>query len=223
MKIRYAAFTLSAALLSSCGQASTPDKSSSTATPAARAMGMPIVVLQLTELQLLDADLLDAAGRDIGDVEMVVRGADGKPTGLLVDVEGTTPDRYVTVPLDGLKAVRAGNDWDIGSNLTRDDLLKLPDAGKLPAVALGLTELEILDADLVNSTGQETADVKALVRDASGKPTGLVVEVDKLGPDRHVTLPLDGLSTVRDGTGWNIVSPLSKDELAKLPPAGSQG
>ena len=221
MKVEYIAITLSAALLSSCGQASTPEKSSSTATPAAQAIGMPILVLQLTELQLLDADLLDAAGRDIGDVEMVVRDADGKPTGLLVDVENTTPDRYVMVPLDGLKPVRSGNDWDIGSNLTREDLLKLPDAGKLPTVALGLTELEILDADLVNSAGQETGDVKALARDAGGKPTGLVVQVDKPGPDRHVTLPLDGLSTVRDGTGWNIVSPLSRDELAKLPLAGS--
>lgn len=53
MKVQYVAFTLSAALLASCGQASTPEKSSSNATPAARALGMPIVVLQLTELQLL--------------------------------------------------------------------------------------------------------------------------------------------------------------------------
>lgn len=220
MKIQYVAFTLSAALLASCGQASTPDKSSSSATPAARAVGMPIIVLQLTELQLLDADLLDASGRDIGDVEMVVRGADGQPTGLLVDVEGTTPGRYVQVPLEGLKSVRDGADWDVSSNLTRDDLLKLPEAN-LPIVALGLTELQILDADLVNPAGQETGDVKVLVRGADGKPTGILVEVDGPGPDRYVELPFDGLKATRDGTGWNIVSLLSRDELAKLPAVGS--
>lgn len=221
MKIQHVAFTLSAALLASCGQASTPDKSSSNATPAARGGGMPIVVLQLTELQLLDADLLDASGRDIGDVEMIVRGADGKPTGLLVDVEGTTPDRYVQVPLDGLKPVRDGAGWDVGSNLTRDDLLKLPEASNLPVVALGLTEKQILDADLVNAAGQELGDVKALVRGVDGKPTGILVELDGLGPDRYVEVPFEGLKATRDGTGWNIASPLSQDELAKLPTVGS--
>jgi hypothetical protein len=221
MKVHYLAFTLSAALLASCGQASTPDKSPSNATPAARALGMPIVVLQLTELQLLDADLLDATGRDIGDVEMIIRGPDGKATGLLVDVEDTNPDRYVQVPLDGLKTVRDGTGWDISSNLTRDDLLKLPEAADLPIVALGLTEMQILDAGLVNAAGQDTGEVKALVRGSDGKPARILVEVEGSGPDHHVEVPLDGLKAVRDGTGWNIVSSLSRDELAKLPAAGS--
>jgi hypothetical protein len=176
-----------------------------------------VLVLQLTEFQLLDADLLDASGKDIGDVEMVTRGPDGKPTGLLVDVEGTRPDRYVQVPLDGLKPVRDGKGWDVGSNLTRDDLLKLPETGALPIVALGLTERQILDADLVNNAGRDIGDVKALSRGADGKPTGLLVGVEGLGQEHHVEVPLDGLKAVRHGADWNIVTSLSPDDLTKLP------
>lgn len=220
MKIWYASLTIPAALLASCGETPNSDQTaqnSAPATPVGRTPGLPVIVLQLTELQLLDADLLDASGKDIGDVEMVMRGPDGKPTGLLVDVEGTKPDRYVQVPLDGLSPVRDGQGWDLGSNLTRDDLLKLPEAGALPVVALGLTERQILEADLVNDAGREIGDVKALVRGTDGQPNGILVEVDGLGTDRHVQVPLEGLKAVRAGTDWNIVSPLSREELTKLP------
>jgi len=82
--------------------------------------------LGLTEAQLRDADLIDAAGLDLGDVEDVVRGSDGAINGLLVEIEDTNPDRYVQIPLDGLEAVQRGDDIDLRTTATRENLLALP-------------------------------------------------------------------------------------------------
>lgn len=126
MKIQLIAVTAFAFLLAACGDTNAPEGSSGTSSPDTNLVGRPIVALGLTERQLLDADLLDESGREIGDVEGVVRDADGKPVALLVEIENSRPDRYVEVPLEGLTAVRDRTDWDIQSSLTRDDLLQLP-------------------------------------------------------------------------------------------------
>lgn len=83
--------------------------------------------LGLTEAQLRDADLVDAAGLDLGDVEDVVRGEDGAIIGLLVEIEDTNPDRYVQVPLEGLEPVQRGDDIDLRTTATRENLLALPE------------------------------------------------------------------------------------------------
>lgn len=85
------------------------------------------VALGMAERQLLDADLLDARGQEIGDVEGIVRDSSGTVTQLLVEVEDSSPDRYVHVPVNGLRPVQNGNDMDIGSNLTRDQLMQMPE------------------------------------------------------------------------------------------------
>lgn len=86
-----------------------------------------VVALGMTEAQLTDADLLDGAGKDLGDVEGLVRDAAGQVTHLIVEIDNTTPDRYVQIPITGLRLVERGNDRDIGSTLTRDQLMALPE------------------------------------------------------------------------------------------------
>lgn len=116
-----------ALLLWACDSGSAPAQqpAGQSTTPATAA---PSGALGLTERQLLDADLLDARGREIGDVEGVVRGPDGAVTQLLIEIEDSDPDRYVLIALDGLTVHRSRGDTDIKSNLTREDLLKLPPA-----------------------------------------------------------------------------------------------
>jgi hypothetical protein len=58
-------------------------------------------------------------------VERVVTDATGAATGLLVEIKDTDPDRYVTIPLDGLTVVQDGDDQDLRSNLTRQQLLAI--------------------------------------------------------------------------------------------------
>jgi hypothetical protein len=95
---------------------------------SAAASGTAVVALGLTETQLLDADLVTADGTDLGDVEQVRRDGAGAVEGLLVEVEGSNPERYVLVPLDGLTTRAEGDDTDLQATMTAEDLAALPDA-----------------------------------------------------------------------------------------------
>lgn len=88
--------------------------------------------LGITRDQLMDADLVDASGREIGEVEGLVAGTDGVVTGVIVEVDQRypTPDRLVQLPLSGLKAVpQRGDpgDFDVQTQQTREQLLALPE------------------------------------------------------------------------------------------------
>lgn len=54
--------------------------------------------------------------------------ADGKATDLLIEVEDSDPDRYVSIPIEGLEPVRPGNDTHLSSSMSRDDIAALPAA-----------------------------------------------------------------------------------------------
>ena len=89
--------------------------------------------LGIARHQLEDADLLDARGREIGEVEGLVAGADGKITGLIVEIDqrDPTPDRRVQIPISGLKAVPDRGDageFNIQIAKTAAELLALPQA-----------------------------------------------------------------------------------------------
>lgn len=90
--------------------------------------GTQEAALGMNEAQLLDADLVTADGTELGEVEMVRRDASGAVTGLVVELEDTDPDRWVEVPLDGLTSRADGDDMDIQTSMSADDLAALPDA-----------------------------------------------------------------------------------------------
>jgi hypothetical protein len=96
-----------------------------TSTPA---MGDEIAALGMTETELLDADLVTADGTDLGDVEQVRRSADGTVEGVLVSIEDSDPERIVLVTLDGLTSRPDGDDTDLQTTMTAEDLAALPDA-----------------------------------------------------------------------------------------------
>lgn len=116
--------------LAACGdndRAEAPASGSAPAPAQGATAAEPVLALGLTRRQLEDAELLDATGAEIGEVERVVTDASGAVTGLLVEIEDTTPDRYVTIPLDGLTVVTQGDDHDLRSTHTRDALVAMPE------------------------------------------------------------------------------------------------
>lgn len=121
-----AALPLSAAACGAGDNTPTPPATAAPADSSVAAAG----ALGLTEAQLRDADLIDAAGMDLGDVEYVVRGSDGAIIGLVVEIEDTHPDRLVQIPLEGLEPVRRGNDVDLRSSATRESLMALPEVSR---------------------------------------------------------------------------------------------
>lgn len=122
------------ASLSACESAAereadaTEDRIEQQADASAAAAGSATAALGLTETQLLEADLVAADGSDLGDVEQVRRNAAGTVDGLLVEIEGDDPDRYVLVPIDGLTTRGNGDDIDLQTARTAADLTAMPDA-----------------------------------------------------------------------------------------------
>ena len=96
--------------------------------------GTEDAALGMTDLQLVDADLVSPDGSELGDVEAVHRNEAGAVDGLYIELANTDPDRFVLIPLDGLKSRMDGNGLDVQTDMTEADLAKLPDA-KMPAEA----------------------------------------------------------------------------------------
>lgn len=127
---RYLSLAVLPLFAAACGSA---ENAPSQPPATAAATGAPIApagALGLTEAQLRDADLIDAKGADLGDVEDLVRGSDGAITGVLVEIEDSDPDRFVQLPLDGLEAIQRGDDWDLRGDITREQLMALPEVSR---------------------------------------------------------------------------------------------
>ena len=134
MKRMLATAACAAALLAGCNnEAATPaatDAATETAaaTPAAPATGWDRAALGLREQQLLEADLLGIDGVELGSIEGLLTGADGRVDRLLVEVDDSDPDRFVAVPVQGLTVLTRGSDIDVVSTMTVAQLAALPDA-----------------------------------------------------------------------------------------------
>ena len=113
-------------------QEAAEDRMERAAETSATVAGPLPAALGLSEAQLLDADIVGADGKDLGDVSQVLRGADDKVDRLLVELDGVGPDRYVHVPVQGLKPIVRGDDTNLQTRMTKADLDALPDV-KLPA------------------------------------------------------------------------------------------
>jgi len=89
--------------------------------------------LGLSRHQLEDADLIDASGREIGEVEGVVADDSGAITSLIIELDqrDPEPDKRVMLPVDGLRAVPERGDpgrYDVQTQQSPAELMKLPPA-----------------------------------------------------------------------------------------------
>jgi hypothetical protein len=83
-----------------------------------------------------------------------------------------------------------------------------------PGTAMGLTYLQLEDADLVDASGATLGEVERIDADAAGTITALIVE---LTDGRMVRLGLAGLSITPDGDDWNLRTTQTPADLAALP------
>lgn len=102
------------------------EKLEKAAETSATVAGPVPAALGLSEAQLLDADLVDANGKELGEVAQVLRDSDQKVDRLLVELEGPG-DHYVHVPILGLKTVVKGSDTDLQTTMTKAALDALPE------------------------------------------------------------------------------------------------
>lgn len=83
--------------------------------------------------------------------------------------------------------------------------------------ALGLTEAQLLDADLRAADGTELGDVAQVVRSGDGQVEKLLIEIEDTQPDRFVHVPIAGLTTVKQGTDTDLSTTMTREDLMGLP------
>lgn len=120
---------VSPTLLVACSDANdaAEDRLEKSADTSATMAGPVPAAFGLSEAQLLNADIVGPGGKEVGDVAQVLRDANGKVDRLLVEVEGSNPDRYIELPILGLRTVVSGDDTDLATSSTKADLMAMPE------------------------------------------------------------------------------------------------
>lgn len=132
---------------------------------------------------------------------------------------------HAMLPLAAIALAACESEAERQEDATEDQIEQQAEQSAMAAgdevAALGLTERELLDADLVAEDGTELGDVEQVRRDASGAVTALLVEVEDSDPDRYVEVPLTGL-TVREGGVINdtdLQTSMTAQDIADMPDA----
>ena len=84
----------------------------------------------------------------------------------------------------------------------------------------GFTVGHIEDADVVDSAGRKTGEVEHVLLDPAGKPTAIVIEIDRTGPDKKVVVALKDVTVApepRDPGDYIVRTTLTKSQLTNLP------
>ncbi|MGV3556447.1 MAG: PRC-barrel domain containing protein [Croceibacterium sp.] len=127
------------------------------------------------------------------------------------------------LPLLALALSACESEAEREADATEDRIEQQADASAAAAgnavAALGLTEAQLLDADLVAADGTDLGDIEQIQRDASGAVTGFLVEVENSNPDRYVVVPLAGLTTRVSGNDTDLQATMTAADLGALPAA----
>lgn len=79
---------------------------------------------------------------------------------------------------------------------------------------------QIEDADVIDSANRKAGEVEHVLLDAAGKPTAVVIEIDRVGPDKKVVVALADVSVAPepgDPEDHLVRTKLTKAQLANLP------
>ena len=79
---------------------------------------------------------------------------------------------------------------------------------------------QVEDADVIDSANRKAGEVEHVLLDAAGKPTAVVIEIDRVGPDKKVVVALADISVAPepgDPNDYLVRTKLTKDQLANLP------
>lgn len=79
---------------------------------------------------------------------------------------------------------------------------------------------QIEDADVVDSANRKAGEVEHVLLDAAGKPTAVVIEVDRMGLDRKVVVALVDITVAPeqgDPDDHIVRTKLTREQLLALP------
>jgi hypothetical protein len=136
----------------------------------------------------------------------------------------TITARYAILPLALAALAACESQAEREADAIEDQVEEQAEASAVAAngavAALGLTEAQLLEADIVAADGTDLGDVEQVRRSTSGTVDGLLVEVEDSDPDRYVVVPLDGLTTSATGDDdIDIQTTMTAAEIEALPDA----
>lgn len=130
---------------------------------------------------------------------------------------------FAALPLLAAALAACDSQADREADAAEDRLERQADASAAAAgdavAALGLTERQLLEADLVGADGTDLGDVEQVRRGADGTVEGLLVEIEDSDPDRYVVVPLAGLTPRTSGGDTDLETTMTAQDLAALPDA----
>lgn len=130
---------------------------------------------------------------------------------------------YALVPLAAASLAACESQAERDADAAEDQIEQRADASAAAAgsaiAALGLTEAQLLDADLIAADGSDLGDIEEVRRDASGVVEGLLIEVEDSNPDRYVVIPVDGLTTRAVDDDIDLATTITMAEIEAMPDA----
>ncbi|WP_197425331.1 MULTISPECIES: PRC-barrel domain-containing protein [unclassified Caulobacter] len=90
--------------------------------------------------------------------------------------------------------------------------------GQLAKGAFTVGQIE--DADVIDSANRKAGEVEHVLLDAGGKPTAIVIEIDRMGPDKKVVVALADVTVAPepgDSDDHLVRTKLTKAQLSALP------
>ena len=90
--------------------------------------------------------------------------------------------------------------------------------GQLAKGAFTVGQIE--DADVIDSANRKAGEVEHVLLDAGGKPTAIVIEIDRMGPDKKVVVALADVTVTPepgDPDDHLVRTKLTKAQLSALP------
>lgn len=79
---------------------------------------------------------------------------------------------------------------------------------------------QVEDADVIDSANKKAGEVEHVLLDAAGKPTAVVIEIDRMGPDKKVVVALADVTVAPeqgDPDDHVVRTKLTKAQLSALP------
>ena len=79
---------------------------------------------------------------------------------------------------------------------------------------------QVEDADVIDSANKKAGEVEHVLLDATGKPTAVVIEIDRMGPDKKVVVALADVTVAPeqgDPDDHVVRTKLTKARLSALP------
>ena len=135
----------------------------------------------------------------------------------------TTIARYAILPLACAALAACDSQAEREEDAIEDRVEQQAEASAVAAggaiAALGFTEAQLLDAEIVAADGTDLGDVEQVRRSSGGAVDGLLIEVEDSNPDRYVVVPLDGLTTRAAGDDIDLQATMTAADIEALPDA----